>query len=307
MLKEWYRPAANGEGPIMSYCWKVDSPKGIVQFVHDQGTYAKFYRELAEYLNYKGYDVYANDLVGHGMSKQGHRGSFGMKKDSFTHLLEDVDSLFDYAADNSGRNLPRILIGIGLGSLVATGYSCDYPNLDGLILISLLKKPKMSKLVRFTANRFVKHNGYNKVSASVDSMLNQLNTIPGNPESTRYFWFSTLEDEVKAYDEDPDCGFTLTASAYREILDTFKRLDGKKGQSQIPDIPIGILAGGEDQLGDCGNAARGLSGILSAKSNHSLVDMKLYPGMYHDILHDACKGEVLANIGDWIDRNISAE
>ena len=101
-MNEIYRKAANGEGQIASYSKLCEAPKGIIQFVHDISEHARRYDELANTIVSSGFDFYANDMVGHGMSKQGHKGTFAMKDQSLEYLVEDIATLFDYAKEKSG-------------------------------------------------------------------------------------------------------------------------------------------------------------------------------------------------------------
>lgn len=307
MREERYRPASNGEGQVMTYSWKTNSPKGIVIFLHDQGNYATFYNSMAEYLNQNGYDVYAEDIAGHGMSKQGHPGSFGMKKGAFSAVIEDVHKLVRDAEKENESGLPKVLIGIGLGSVIAMSYTAKYGDVEALTLLSVPNSPKMAKFIRGVAKQHVRRNGYYSISESVASMITQLDSIPGNKEERRYFWFSSEESEVQTYNEDPDCGLLLSAGSYLELLDAYRKLKGKNGIAKIPDIPVLIMAGAEDQLGDCGETARKLDAMFTSETKHSRVDMKIYPDSYHDILHDCCKEKVLRDFVSWINRNVIEE
>jgi len=98
------------------------------------------------------------------------------------------------------------------------------------------------------------------------------------------------EEELKKYVDDEDCGFMLTASAYREMISVIEQLRGKDGIVRLPDIPIYILDGSEDQRGNCGNSVMRIANMLSAKG-HNEVSYKLYKDCYHDILHDICNAD----------------
>lgn len=104
--------------------------------------------------------------------------------------------------------------------------------------------------------------------------------------------------------DDEDCGFMLTASAYREIISVIEQLRGKDGIVRLPDIPIYILAGSEDQRGNCGNSVMRIANMLSAKG-HNEVSYKLYKDCYHDILHDICKKQVIKDILGWIEHKLN--
>lgn len=299
MRREMYRRAANGEGQLMTYYWTGDSPKGIVQIVHDQGTHTLWNEEFATALQEAGYDVYANDLIGHGMSNQGHPGAFGMRKGGFGYLVEDVHALFEFAGTNSGKELPHILIGIGLGSLISMRYMTEYGDVDQLILMEVPDAPRAAGLIRMRARDYVRRYGYQAVSESISDLMLQTGTVRRKRPHNRYFWLSTDPDMQKAYEEDPNCGTNLAASACLEIVQAFHGIT-KKTVAQIPDIPVVILSGTEDQIGDCGKAP-GKWNILFTKTGHSQVDLMLYPGAVHDILHDTCREQVTGDILTWME------
>lgn len=306
MREEFYRRAANGEGQIYSYRWKAAEPKAVVQFIHDKGDHAVWYEDFAESLADAGCDVYANDIIGHGMSRQGHQGCFGMKPDVFGCLVEDTRSLYLKASHKSGTGLPLILIGIGLGVNIALEYMTKY-SADAMILIGVNSDPKLTVPVLAAARQHIRAHGYNSVSQAVHTMMLQLNRRPGAAlEKSEYYWLSTDEEELRRYVEDPDCGFPLAASAYKEILEESVRFKRKKEYEHIENLPILILSGEEDQLGDCGAAPEKLTQRLR-ESGHNETELKLYRGCYHDILHDVCREQVISDIKEWLEHNRAAE
>lgn len=126
----------------------------------------------------------------------------------------------------------------------------------------------------------------------------------GSPPYNEFFWISSDEEELKKYVDDEDCGFMLTASAYREMISVIEQLRGKDGIVRLPDIPIYILDGSEDQRGNCGNSVMRIANMLSAKG-HNEVSYKLYKDCYHDILHDICKKQVIKDILGWIEHKLN--
>lgn len=299
-----YRRAANGEGQVVSFKYTCANPRAIVQIVHDISEHSLRYQELAIALNDSGFYVCGNDLIGHGMSKQGHQGCFGLKKNSYEGLLGDIDSLFDEVVSEVGDDIPRILIGAGFGAMLCELYTIKYGNISMIISMENLEIPAALSLIKLNANNHIKKKGFNSVSESVHNTMYQTGKPSGAPPYNEFFWLSSDEEEVRKYVDDEGCGFMLAASAYREMIYVIEQLKGKDGIVRLPDIPIYILAGAEDQRGNCGNSVMRIANMLSAKG-HNEVSYKLYKDCYHDILHDACKKQVIKDILGWIEHKLN--
>nr|WP_314631993.1 alpha/beta hydrolase [uncultured Mogibacterium sp.] len=302
--RDIYRRAANGEGQVVSFKYTCANPRAIVQIVHDISEHSLRYQELAIALNDSGFYVCGNDLIGHGMSKQGHQGCFGLKKNSYEGLLGDIDSLFDEVVSEVGDDIPRILIGAGFGAMLCELYTIKYGNISMIISMENLEIPAALSLIKLNANNHIKKKGFNSVSESVHNTMYQTGKPSGAPPYNEFFWLSSDEEEVRKYVDDEGCGFMLAASAYREMIYVIEQLKGKDGIVRLPDIPIYILAGAEDQRGNCGNSVMRIANMLSAKG-HNEVSYKLYKDCYHDILHDACKKQVIKDILGWIEHKLN--
>ena len=302
--RDIYRRAANGEGQVVSFKYTCVNPRAIVQIVHDISEHSMRYHELAVALNDSEFYVCGNDLIGHGMSKQGHQGCFGMKKNCYEGLLSDIDSLFNEVSAEVGGTVPRIIIGAGFGAMLSELYTIKYGNISMIISMENLEIPAALSLIKLNANNHIKRKGFNSVSESVHNTMYQMGKPAGSPPYNEFFWISSDEEELKKYVDDEDCGFMLTASAYREIINVIEQLRGKDGIVRLPDIPIYILAGSEDQRGNCGNSVMRIANMLSAKG-HNEVSYKLYKDCYHDILHDICKKQVIKDILGWIEHKLN--
>ena len=70
---------------------------GTVQVAHGLGEYHGRYHELAERLNRKGYIVFCNDHLGHGLnvSKQNPKGYFG-DEESFSDVVNHLAEMNSY-------------------------------------------------------------------------------------------------------------------------------------------------------------------------------------------------------------------
>ena len=260
-----YRRAANGEGQIASFYSLCKKPKAIIQFVHDISEHCGRYFDIAELFNAEGFDFYANDIVGHGMSKQGHPGAFSVNEVSLENMLEDIGTLFDYSKEKSGE-IPHILVGVGFGAALSAMYTAKYKDTDLLLLLSPIQKMRGKKIAKIMSSGEV--------------------------------WLTSDELYNKKYANDVNCGFNLNKDSYKEVKRACDHLVNKKSVSLIPDIPVCLIAGKKDPLGNYGNTAIDISSAFSY-TNHSHVSLKLYDG-YHDLLHDDTKDEVMQDITKWI-------
>ncbi|ASS38086.1 serine aminopeptidase domain-containing protein [Mogibacterium pumilum] len=304
--RDIYRRAANGEGQVVSFKYTCDHPRAVVQIVHDISEHSLRYKEFASALHDAGFYVCGNDLIGHGMSKQGHQGCFGLHKNSYKDLLTDIELLFEEVSSEVGESVPRILIGAGFGAMLCELYTIKYGDVSMLILMENLEIPAALNLIKINANNHIKRKGFNSISESVHNTMYQTGKPAGSSPYNEFYWLSSDEEEVKSYVDDENCGFMLAASAYREMIRVIEQLKGKNGIERLPDIPIYILAGAEDQRGNCGSSVMRIANMLSAKG-HNEVSYKLYKDCYHDILHDSCKKQVIKDIIGWIEHKLNKQ
>ena len=106
------------------------------------------------------------------------------------------------------------------------------------------------------------------------------------------------------YNEDPYCNFGFTAAGFRDLLTMIRKLESSEDFDRIPkDLPIILLSGADDPIGDFG---KGVSKAREGLERFGLKpEMKLYPGARHEILNETNRQEVYSDILDWIDRTIS--
>lgn len=237
------------------------------------------------------------------MSKQGHKGAFSIRKDALEYLLEDIDSMFEYADKKSGK-LPRLLIGTGMGAMLAELYSVRSDEISAIVLIGVLQPPGSIPYLITAANNFIRTNTYDAPFEAMYTLIVQPLKMPGIAPGNQFYWLSTDEYAVNEYASDENCGFPLTASGYMELFKGFQLLeDAKKGIEAVPNIPILILSGGSDQLGQCGKAAHEHADRLE-RSKHSQVKLQIYDDCCHDVLHDKCCEITVEDIIKFLDESI---
>lgn len=301
--KEFYRISSNGEGQVFSRSWVCENPWAIVQIAHGMAEYCSRYDEFAEKLVDIGVNVYANDHLGHGLSKQGHQGTFAMKKGGFDYVLEDMKTLFEYAEEQDGK-LPKILLGHSMGSILAELYASSYKDIDGLILSGTVAPNSAVNVAIGIANLHIAVHGHTFVSP----MLKKLTDFgkKGDSPMERFAWISSDKDVVKKYVEDDDCGFDFTSSANREMFIGLKKVTSKDWAKNVPMIPILIASGSEDPVGNKGAAPKYYYDQL-LNTGHDKVTLKIYENDRHEILNEVNREEVYLDITNWINKEIKEQ
>ena len=263
---------------VSYYGWLHGRPKAIVQLLHGLGEYAGRYEEVAQELVNAGYSVYADDHRGHGQTglaqwggdpaKLGKLGPGGQHA-----VLRAVHQLTGILREEH-PGVPVVLLGHSWGSLLAqilvNQHAEDY---DALVLTG-------------TAYRLP---GYMNGGA--------LNKRHAHLGSTGYEWLSRDTEVARRFQEDP---LTFDANArklfgFTEAL----RLVGLP-KRLAKDLPILIAIGSEDSLG--GEASiRKLAASYVKRSRASDVTAIIYPGARHEIFNETNRGEVYADLVDWLD------
>ncbi len=114
-------------------------PTGAVTVLHDAGDTGERYRTLASDLAERGWAVALPDLRGHGRT-EGPRGhSNGLRE-----VARDIQEIQDHLAYRMPE-VPKVLIGVGLGANYATMYALETPGVvSALVLIAPLHAPRFT-------------------------------------------------------------------------------------------------------------------------------------------------------------------
>lgn len=291
---------------IYTYKWENLNiiPKGIIQISHGMAETAARYKEFADILAENGFIVYANDHRGHGQNVNdiGELGYLG-SGDGFLKLIDDMGILTDII-QNDYPDLPIILFGHSMGSFASQRYIMDYENkIDGLILSGSNGAQggilNFGKLIATFESKLrgekAKSNLLNKLSfGSYNSKF--------KPNRTEFDWLSRDENEVDKYINNPLCGSVFPASFYRDFFKTLQYIEDKNNLSKIPkDLPIYIISGGDDPVGNFGVGVKNLYERYK-NAGTKYVDYKIYIDARHELLNEINRDEVILDIINWIDK-----
>ncbi|MDO4547637.1 MAG: alpha/beta fold hydrolase [Clostridia bacterium] len=301
-------PSSYNERPVAGYiatCADV-KPRAIFQITHGMAEHWMRYAPFAGFLAQRGYVVCGHDDLGHGQtSADEYPDGFFAPKDGDQHVVNDIHKMTSLAKE-SYPGLPLILFGHSMGSFFARWacelwhdeiYAAIYCGTGGAnpaaaagmaltALLSAISGPEhKSKLVDRLA-----FGAYQK-------------RIP-RPR-TNFDWLSANEENVDKYIRDPKCGFLFSVGAFHDMMKVMRHVNSEQWSLSIrKDMPILIIAGEEDPVGNYGKGPREVAEGLKSREVHS-VDIKLYPKMRHEILNEADRQTVWEDILLWCDKRIN--
>lgn len=254
-------------------------PKAVVFIIHGLAEHAGRYQHVARYLVGRGYAVYSMDHRGHGRSG-GERAYFA----SMDQAVDDLEIYFNQVTAQHPQ-ARMFVLGHSLGSLL------------GLVL-ALRRQAEMSGFVSsgtpiaadLEASALLKFIGrvLNPIAPKLHLQLLDPKTVSRDPAV------------VKAYQEDPlvyhrrvrvimGMGIAQTSEMVRERLIELR-------------VPLLILHGSADKL-----TPESGSRLLFERAGSPDKNIKVYPGLYHEILNEPEQNTVLADITTWLDERSATD
>ena len=304
--KEFYFPSSDGLTQIHAVEWQVENPIGIVQIAHGVSEYALRYEPFAQHLNSKGFAVVANDHIGHGLSlADGAAPLYFGRHDGWQHVVDDVYTLRDMTGKKYPE-LPYFLLGHSMGSFIARTYLIRYPGtLSGAIIMGTgQQSPALILGGRAFAKIEGRRIGFDQFSPAVDQLAFGAYNKPFAPNRTKFDWLSVNEENVDAYIADPLCGGGASIGLFFDMLGGIGFI-GKQSNVNTMNVntPVLFVSGDHDPVGDMG---RGVKKAYASfrKAGVKDVSLKLYPGLRHEILNEACREEVYEDLWKWIEQRM---
>ena len=280
-------------------------PCGIIQILHGLAEHIGRYRALIEYFTARGFVVCGNNHLGHGEGyTEKTRGYFG-EENGWEALMEDAITLSATVLERY-PHLPIVYFGHSMGSFLArsihlSGVFCP----DAMILSGTGQLP----LALVGAGRLVGKilTRYHKGKCHESDLMTAL-TIGGYGKKfkggDKNAWISSLECEVKAYGDDPLCGFPAKLGLFCDMLDGVSFVIDQKAVAEGENIPILLVSGEDDPVGDFGKGVKKAFRSY-AKAGYDELSMILYPGVRHEILHDTAKEQALDDMSAWLSEHIA--
>lgn len=248
----------------------VDNPSAIILISHGLAEHSGRYDYTVNKLNSFGYGVYRYDHRGHGLSD----GRRGYLKDT-SYLFEDLNSIVDLIKSEN-PNLPIFLLGHSIGGHSLAGFGCKYKDkVNGMVF--------SSPLVCDSGNWFDFYDYDDEPFLSVP--------VP-NPHS--------LSHDIKAidsYEKDSLILDNLTIEMYKALSIS---CDNMVSDLKNFTYPCFIVHGSSDTIVSCEDSKFFYENISSTDK-----ELRILNGLYHSLLDEVVKDELLEEISKWIEVRLS--
>ena len=253
--------------------WRPDTaPRAVVVLSHGLGEYARRYDHVAQFFGDAGLVTYALDHRGHGRS-DGKR----MLVRDISEYTGDFDTLVGIAT-REHHGLKCIVLGHSMGGGIVFAYGVERPdNYDMMVLSApaVAAQDLVSPLMT--------------VAAKVLGVL-----TPGLPvQELDVEAISRDPAVVAAYNDDPLVYHgKVPAGVGRALLQV-----GETMPRRAPALtaPLLVVHGDADRLIPVDGSRRLVECVGSTD-----VELKVYPGLYHEVFNEPERAQVLGDVVSWI-------
>ena len=258
--------------------WMPEDAKAAVLIVHGLGEHSSRYAHLAKKLVEKGIAVFSFDGRGHGKSCLPKPDAYFS---SYEDYLKDIDALFG-KVKTYVPNVPAFIFGHSMGGGLVAAYELKYqPDAKGIVLSAPALKPAddVSPLL-IAASSVV-----SKLAPKLKVLKLDSSKVSHDPE------------EVRKYDEDPlNYHEAIPARTGYELLRMMKEIEEKSSQFRLPVL---LLHGTADMLTNPKGSEEFFAKISSTDKT-----FKNYPGLFHELVNEYEKEEIMGDIVNWIEDRV---
>lgn len=264
------------------HIFRIKDEKAVVQIIHGMEEHQERYEKLAKILNDNGYSAVSSDMRGHGL-KAKDLGYF-KDKNGYKELINDQLAITNYINRNfHGKKV--YIFAHSMGTIITRVLLQNNSNLYDKVILSGYPYYQNGAYAGLVIGKVIKffHGPKYKSKFVASLSIDSFNKVISNAK-TNCDWISYNEDNVRAYIEDPYCGFGFSISAY---LDLFKlvtlmhKVNMYKNVNQ--NLKLLLLRGLDDPCvgGDKGAFDSYNTLVKGGFTNIKRID---YPNMRHEIL-----------------------
>jgi alpha-beta hydrolase superfamily lysophospholipase len=262
--------AGNGGVEIKYTVWEPDdAPRGVLLLAHGLGEYGGRYDHVAQRLGAAGLIVAVPDHRGHGRSG-GPRA--GLKR--FADLTDDLHAVSEAVRP---PELPVFVLGHSMGGTIALDYALQYQDeLAGLVLSAAAVQPGDQPRLLLEIAKVL-----GRVAPSMPTAKLESAAISRDPEV------------VRAYEADPMVFHGKVPAGLAGAL--LRRMDTFPARLPQLRIPVLVLHGADDRL----TSPEG-SRLVHARAGSADKQLRVYPGLYHEIFNEPEQDAVLDDVSSWL-------
>ncbi len=252
------------------YSSPVNQPRAHLLFVHGYAEHAGRYHDFASILNKREISFSSFDQRGFGQSD-------GLK--AYVRRFDDLVQNLEQVISFISTDRPLILMGHSMGGLVVTKYMIEKKDerVQGIISSSgaLELDPNLSPLLQ-------------RLAPVLGFLFPKLPTEPLDKT-----YLTRNPENLEQYMNDPLIYLKGTrARTGAELIKTIKQISNRFAELNVPLL---VLHGGADRLTMPGGSQRLYDEAASADKQ-----IKLYPGLYHELIFEPERDEIIEDICNWI-------
>ena len=295
-----------GAGKIHGCRWTPEGEiRGVFQIVHGIAEHVERYDGFAHYLNERGILVVAEDHMGHGKSV-GSDGTRGFFDGGWEAAVNDSCTLLKQTmAEFPGK--PYVLFGHSMGSFLVRSMLILHPEsgISGAVICGTgWQSGPVLKSGQAVAAAVAAAIGERNPSVKLQNLMFSGYNSRVEHRRTDFDWLTRDDQVVDAYIADPMCGFVASAGLLRDMLGGMAMNQKQKNlQRMKPDLPVLLVAGGEDPVGGYGKGVRQTEQHFRDAGMRD-VTCRIFPLCRHEILNEINNLEIYGFLYDWILKKI---
>ncbi len=287
-------------------------PKAVVQINHGLAEHAARYGRFARHLADRGFAVFAHDHRGHGETRapDAPRGVFAKAPagQAWRPVVDDVLAVHDHVAERF-PGIPVITFGHSLAGTIAANFALTHPT-------------RQAALAVWNANFQLGAAG--RVAQGVLALERMMmgSDVPSRilprltfeawgkaiPDARSGFdWLSHDADQVRAYVDDPLCGWDASVAMWQDVFAMAYRAADRRLLAQVAkSLPIHLVGGGQDPATAHGKAVDWYSKRLSGLG-FTAVTTRIYENLRHETLNETATDAqaAMTKFTDWADKAIA--
>ena len=272
-------------------------PKALFHVVHGMTEYIARYDSFMFEMAERGYLVFGYDNLGHGDTAEAEGLGYFAKRNGYDFLARDV-KVFSDEMKAAYPTLPYYLMGHSMGSFIVRLATERYVRPDKLVIMGT-GGPNGAAGIGLAYLKLVRAlRGEKHVSKAADKLAfgsyNKRYKAERDPNS----WLTKDEATRKRFSLDPKCNFKFTVSAMIDLVTLNKLTNRTAWFKNMPFIPILLVSGEGDPVGDYGKGVKKVYKKLASYGKNA--EMILYPTGRHEIINDDTKGTVTADIAAFL-------
>ena len=272
------------------------APRGVVQLVHGMCEHKERYIAFMEWLTEQGFVCVIHDHRGHGASVKNANDLGYFYDGGWQAMIEDIRVVCDWTREQ-WPGLDYTLFGHSMGSMAIRSFAKRYDDrIDRLFVCGCPSDNPAKSFGNALAHLIGAVRGQRYRPAVMQMLSFGAYNKPFADEGWRNAWVCSNKEILESYHNDPLCQYVFTANGFAALLGVMKDCYETKGwKVSKPDLPVYFISGGEDP---CRISDKALEKAVESmrKVGYKQVELKIYPGMRHEILNETGRRQVWDDI-----------